>query len=209
MLFKANEYIPTEFDYVYLMDRLSAYSDPWGRVRRMLKTGEIVRVKKGLYVPGKEYGTQYSNIVLANLIFGPSYVSYAAALAHYGLIPELPASVWSVTPARKKSFATPVGSFDYFFQNINLYAAGMTRVQIEGEKFALIATPEKALFDFVKFRLGNSSKTVAPTADLLIEDLRLDEDSLKRLSVGKLEELSLVSKTKLGIELATCLRKLK
>jgi hypothetical protein len=209
MLFRPNEDIPCEFDYIYLMNKLSQYANPWGRIRRMLKAGEIVRVKKGLYVPGEEYGKPYSNFVLANLIFGPSYVSFASALSHYGLIPEAPGSVWSVTPVRKKQFTTPLGDFEYFYQNMKLYAAGMTRVQIEGERFALIATPEKALFDFVQFRLRGSGQTSAPSIDLLIEDLRIDENSLRKLSVGKLEELKRASQSTLGTELATCIRKLK
>lgn len=191
------------------MDKLSDYADPWGRIRRLLKVGEIVRVKKGLYVPGKEYRRPYSNLILGNLVFGPSYVSFASALAHYGFIPESPGSVWSVTPARKKHFVTPLGNFEYFFQNMELYAAGMARIQIEGNKFALVATPEKALYDFVKFRLGNSDSRDELSQDLLIEDLRLDEQLLRKLSIGKLEELARVSQSPLGTNLASCIRKLK
>jgi hypothetical protein len=209
MLFRANENIPSEFDYVFLVDKLSGYVNPWGRITRLLKTGEIVRVKKGLYVPGKEYEKSYSSFVLANLIFGPSYVSYASALSYYGLIPEAPNAVWSVTPARKKQFKTPLGNFEYFFQNTKLYSAGMARVQIDGEKFALMATPEKALFDFVKFRLSGCKKSATPLIDLLIEDLRIDEGSLGKLSVGRFEELARASRLPLGTDLANCIRKLK
>ena len=209
MLFSPGEDIPNEFDYVYLMNKLSGYSDPWGRIRRLLNSEEIVRVKKGLYIPGPQFKKPCSRLILANLIFGPSYVSYASALSHYGLIPEAPVAVWSVTTGRKKHFKTPIGEFKYFFQNANLYAAGMGRIAIDQERFALLATPEKALFDFVKYRLGSNLESLVPTLDLLITDLRLDESALKKLSVGKLKDLSLVSKLALGAELANCIRKLK
>jgi len=209
MLFGPGEDIPNEFDYVYLMNKLSGYSDPWGRIRRLLNSEEIVRVKKGLYIPGPQFKKPFSRLILANLVFGPSYVSYASALSHYGLIPEAPVAVWSVTTGRKKHFKSPVGEFEYFFQNANLYAAGMSRIAIDQERFALLATPEKALFDFVKYRLGSNLESLVPTLDLLITDLRLDESALKKLSLGKLKDLSLVSKLPLGAELANCIRKLK
>ncbi len=198
-----------EFDYVYLMNKLSNYADPWGRIRRLLKAGEIVRVKKGLYVLGPDYGKPYSNLVLANLIFGPSYVSFASALAHYGLIPEAPGPVWSVTPRRKKSFSTPVGHFEYFPQNLPLFTMGMARITIEGQKFALMATPEKALFDFAHMRLNSSPATNVSPLDFLTEDLRIEEYFLRKLSIGKLDEIARVSASPVAKNLATCIRSLK
>ena len=41
-----------EFDYPALMAALSEYSNPRARVTTLLRRGEIVRVKKGLYVLG-------------------------------------------------------------------------------------------------------------------------------------------------------------
>ncbi len=209
MFFAPKDNLNTEFDYVYLMDKTSGYANPWGRIHRLLKAGEIVRVKKGLYVLGPEYGKPYSNMVLANLIFGPSYVSFASALSHYGLIPEAPGAVWSVTPRRKKSFSTPLGCFQYFPQKASLFATGMARVHIEGEKFALMATPEKALFDFVSMRLGSAIKINIALLDFLTEDARIEESSLRKLSVGRLNEIARVSASPLAQNLASCIRSLK
>ncbi|TFG59130.1 MAG: hypothetical protein E4H29_04830, partial [Deltaproteobacteria bacterium] len=43
-----------EFDYQVLLDALSGYSRPRARITVLLRNGGIVRVKKGLYVFGKE-----------------------------------------------------------------------------------------------------------------------------------------------------------
>ncbi len=65
-------------DYQQLMDCLKGYAKPRDKVRAMLKAGEIVRVKKGIYVFGEDYRrAARSREILANLIYGPSYISRA------------------------------------------------------------------------------------------------------------------------------------
>lgn len=78
-----------EFDYQTLISLLSAYSNPAMKISGLLKAGDIIRVKKGLYVFGQRHRRRpYSLELLANLIYGPSMVSSNYMLAHYGLIPE-------------------------------------------------------------------------------------------------------------------------
>src|SRR5262245_29628514 len=78
-----------EFDYPALMQELSQYKKPRDAVTRFLHNGSIVRVKKGLYVFGENYRKgMICKESLANLIYGPSYISLEYALSYYGLIPE-------------------------------------------------------------------------------------------------------------------------
>ena len=61
------------FDYQVLLDVLAAYRKPRDRIARLVADGEIVRVKKGLYVFAAPF--RRNPIVreqLANLIYGPS-----------------------------------------------------------------------------------------------------------------------------------------
>ena len=44
-----------EIDYNYLKSFLSGYKNVRVKINSMLKKGEIIRVKKGLYVPGYKY----------------------------------------------------------------------------------------------------------------------------------------------------------
>ncbi len=76
------------FDYQYLSYRLRQYRSPRAKIGLMLKKKEIVRIKKGLYILPEEYGGKLNKILLSNLIYGPSYVSYEYALSYWGLIPE-------------------------------------------------------------------------------------------------------------------------
>jgi predicted transcriptional regulator of viral defense system len=103
-----------EFDHQILTDALRSYARPRDKISDLLRKGIIVRVKKGLYIFGKDYRRQYaSRELLANLIYGPSYVSLDFALQHYGMIPERVEAVTSVTTGRSRRFSTPIGLFTY------------------------------------------------------------------------------------------------
>jgi len=70
-----------EFDYQTLLECLKKYSRPRDKITDLLKTGDIIRIKKGLYLFGDEYRLRpYSREILSNLIYGPSYISLDYAL---------------------------------------------------------------------------------------------------------------------------------
>ena len=101
-----------EFDYQTLLDVLRGYARPRDKISDLLRKGVIVRVKKGLYVFGDDYRDRpFSRELLANLVFGPSYLSLDWALQYYGLIPEKVEAMTSVTTGRSRRFQTPVGLF--------------------------------------------------------------------------------------------------
>ena len=65
-----------EFDFQSLLDSLQGYARPRDKITGLLRRGDIIRVKKGLYVFGEKYRQRpYSRELLANLIYGPSYIS--------------------------------------------------------------------------------------------------------------------------------------
>ena len=83
-------------------------------------------MKKGLYIFGEEYRRKpYSREILANLIYGPSYISLDYALQHYGLIPERVEAITSVARGRSRKFSTPIGLFTYRMIPLNAFRIGM------------------------------------------------------------------------------------
>jgi len=113
------------FDYQVLVDALAGYRKPRDRITKLLASGAIVRVKKGLYCFGEAFRKEpLSREYLANLIYGPSYVSLEYALSHHGLIPERVETVTSVTTRRSRDFDTPFGAFSYRMLNGPRYAVG-------------------------------------------------------------------------------------
>ena len=175
------------FDYQRLLQCLSAYAKPRDRIKRLLDAGDIVRVKKGLYVFGHAYRrAPVSRELLANLIYGPSYISLDYALAWHGFIPERVSTVTSVTTGRSRRFTTPFGIFTYRSLPEPRYATGMLLQQGENESF-LLASPEKALADKVWDDKRFSGVSMAAYADYLTRDLRVDIDRLRSLDGERLE----------------------
>ena len=178
-----------EFDYLFLADCLASYKQPRDKITKLVKNREVIRVKKGVYVFGKEYRQRPVSLeVLANLIYGPSYVSYEYALAYYNLIPEAVERVTSVCSKRNKEFTTPVGTFVYQYISPKHYPIGITLEHIDEHTHFLIATREKALADFVS-RL----KPFTGAKDLyeyLVESTRIDPSELSRFKPSLLNEIS-------------------
>ncbi len=170
------------FDYQILMDVLQGYGKPRDQVTRLLSKNVIIRIKKGLYCFGKPYRRRLiSQEYVANLIYGPSYISLEYALQFYGLIPEMVHTVTSVSLRRSKTFHTPVGNFSYKMLCSNRYATGFTLHSATGSSF-LIASPEKALADKVWSDKRFPGTAVSDFRTYLEEDLRIDRESISRLS---------------------------
>ena len=177
-------------DYQQLMALLGQYSKPRDRISALLADGSLIRVRKGLYVFGERYRrSPISREVLANLIYGPSYVSLDFALSRYALIPERVEDVTSVTTGEKRVFTTPFGVFSYLPLSVGRYAKGI-RWAGEGDIRYLMASPEKALVDKLwtdkRFKPAGSRDFEA----YLLDDLRLDEDLLRALDRDQLARLS-------------------
>jgi len=117
------------FDYQYLSHRLRQYRSPRVKIGLMLKKKEIVRIKKGLYILPEKYGGKLDKILLSNLIYGPSYVSFEYALSYWGLIPEKVEVVTAVTNKRKKRFQTPAGAFSYRYLNTRIFPVGRVLIK--------------------------------------------------------------------------------
>jgi len=185
-----------EIDYQTLLSHLTDYKYPRNKIRKWLSTGELIRVKKGLYVFDRSVALQpYSIEILANLIYGPSCLSLSSALSFYGIIPERSVVHTSVTPKRNKSFDTVVGKFTYTYLLVDKYAVGVTQDQLDVKRKFLIATPEKALVDQLylvdrKLELANFNEI----EHYLFDDLRCNEDLLNKFDLKQLEKLEKVYK---------------
>ena len=181
-----------EIDYAFLLSALSEYARPREKISAWLKSGDLVRVKKGLYVFGPNVAlAPYSSAVLANLIYGPSAISLQYALAFYGFIPERVTTVTSITNKRNKNFTTPVGDFIYHYLNPRKYPLGITLMNASEQQPFLIATPEKALCDVIYLTCEkNTLTTLHEVETFLLYDLRIEGTALQSLQVSSLMAIS-------------------
>lgn len=181
-----------EIDYLFLISALQEYNRPRDKISGWLKSGDLTRVKKGIYVFGKHVAHgAYSHAILANMIYGPSAVSLTYALSFYGLIPERVSTITSITSKRNKQFATPVGHFNYYFLPTTKYHPGIELHTASKDHSFFIASQEKALCDQIyiidkKLKLNN----ITETEDYLLHDLRLDKSGLKKLDTAKFAKLA-------------------
>ena len=161
------------FDYQLAMDRLRDYRAPRDRLGLLCESGEVVRVRKGLYVPGWRHGAEppVDPLVLSGLIYGPAYVSLETALARYGLIPERVVEITCITSKRAKRFDTPVGRFRYEPIHERVFGVGIRLEQARGGSFFL-AEPEKALCD--RLAMIASVSAAREVQSPLEDDLRVD-----------------------------------
>lgn len=172
-----------EFDYQVLITCLKEYSRPRDKITDLLREGQIIRVKKGLYIFGPDYRRRpYSREILANLIYGPSYISLEYALSYHGLIPERVEALTSVTTGRTRTFTTPAGVFRYHMIPLPAFQTGMTRVELDDGGAFLIATPEKALVDKICIDRSSDIRTLKGLEVYLFQDLRMDQDLFYKLS---------------------------
>lgn len=180
-----------EFDYQALLDVLKDYSCPRDKITDLLRQKKIIRIKKGLYIFGEDYAVRaFSREVLANLIYGPSYISLEYALSYYGIIPERVEAVTSVTTGRAKQFATNIGLFKYRTIPLNAYHIGVDRVEIDAGRAFLIASPEKALADKIYDDRGTGIRTQKEMGKYLLEQLRIDESLLNKMDCNLLLQIA-------------------
>lgn len=165
-----------------LMSLLKDYKRPNDKIHNLLSAEILQPIKKGLYIAGPGLNAARPEpLLLANHILGPSYVSVDTALSYYGLIPERVFEVSSMTTKASRNFSTVVGLFSYIKLPLPYYSFGIVQEKLSDDQYAMIASPEKALFDKVVTTSGLILRSRKSVSDYLLEDLRMDEDNLKAL----------------------------
>jgi hypothetical protein len=198
-----------EFDYRALMAALSGYANPREKVTSLLRNGSIIRVKKGLYVFGDTLRKRpFSRELLANLIYGPSFLSMDYALAYHNLIPERVEVLTSTTTKRSRKFDTPVGSFVYRLAPNGYYHLGMDRVE-QGDIAFLIAVPEKALADKVLDDRGHPLRTQTGAAEYLFDNLRIERADFLQMDPSLLADMAEAARSRKIDTCAKLLRRMK
>lgn len=165
----------TPIDYVSLVALLRHYRSPKDKIAAMEKQQQLIRVKKGLFVvaPQEGMGT-ISRELIANHLYGPSYVSLESALSYHNLIPERVYSVRSVTIKRAKKYDTPLGVFDYRTVSADYFSIGIQQQVTKNNTTFLIASPEKALCDMIVLSSSLRLQSAKAVKIYLEEDLRID-----------------------------------
>jgi hypothetical protein len=169
-------------------------ASPEKKVQALEKSGELIRLKRNLFVVNQELSGKETDVRLcANHIYGPSYVSFQWALRHYGMIPEQVFLMTSATTKRTRSFETPIGNFRYVQVPASYFPIGVECMEEQGVSF-LMATREKALCDTILLDNFVPRQSVKSLAAYLEEDLRIDMDILTELDTDIIEQCSCIGR---------------
>lgn len=128
----------------------------YGLVNRAFKAGELLRVRRGLYLLSPQYRSEPAHpFVIAQALEPGSYVSFETALGSHGWIPESVSITASVVPGSKSSSLEHQLLGDFTFHplalNRNHFLELVDREQF-GAQAALVAQPLRALMDLVCLR---------------------------------------------------------
>jgi hypothetical protein len=170
-----------------LLGLLSDYTRPYDKINELVKQHILQPIKRGVYVTGSRINVNRPEpLLLANHLLGPSYVSLETALSHWGLIPEKVHEVSSATTQSTKTYDTAVGRFSYIHLPLPYYSFGIQQLELTKKQRVLIATPEKALCDKIVTSSGILLRSSKQVMELLIDDLRIEKDRLRKLNTKKM-----------------------
>ncbi len=137
-------------------------------LNRNVKKGYITKFRKGIYGFAGEY---INEMLIANKVYQPSYISLEYALMFYNIIPETVYAITSVTSRKSREFV--INNISYSYHHIKQQAfTGYIKKYFDGQ-MSLIAEPEKALADYLYF-VALGRKTVN-------ERLNLEEINKEKL----------------------------
>jgi hypothetical protein len=184
------------------------YKSPNDKMSSLMRAGNLIRLKRGLYVVSPVLsGNKLSRQLVANHLYGPSYVSLESALSFYGLIPERVYAVRSITSRRAKSFSNPLGHFEYLTVPESYFAIGVKQEIVNDEYAFLIASPEKAVCDMIVTNRNFRIQSVKAMQKYLFEDLRVDFSGLTSINLQIIKDC--IDKGKKQLELSILLKTLE
>jgi predicted transcriptional regulator of viral defense system len=110
---------------------------------RLASARHLVRLRRGIWA----FPERVDPLTLPGRLTAPlpSYVSLQSALYVHGMISQVPAVTYAVSLARARRFETPLGVVSIHHVTPGFFCG----FEATGRQGALIASPEKALVDFL------------------------------------------------------------
>lgn len=177
------KYIDAPLSRPVVCDILTHYIRPNDKISELIKSGELLPLRRGLYITGPETDLPTPEpFLIANHLRGPSYISLESALSYWALIPERVFEISSATVKSTKSYVNPVGRFTYHHLPSPYYSFGIKSVTITDRQVVMMASPEKALCDKIVLTAGVLLRSLKQSREFLLEDMRMDESELKTLN---------------------------
>ena len=185
---KAKNYAEIPVSRHMVLEMLSDYQRPNDKISELLKSKELISIRRGLYIAGPKLDLATPEpFLIANHLRGPSYVTLESALSYWNMIPERTYELSSATIKTSKKYKTPVGRFSYQQLKTPYYSYGIKNIAYSTKQTVLIASPEKALCDKIVLTPKIHLRSRKQTREFLLEDLRMNSEVLKTLDTKVVE----------------------
>ncbi len=179
------EYAEAPISRHLILEILNDYQSPNDKISALLKSKELISLRRGLYIIGPDLDLRSPEpFLIANHLRGPSYVSLESALSYWNMIPERAYEISSVSIKTSKKYKNPTGRFSYHQLKTPYYSYGIKCIEISARQSFLIASPEKALCDKLVLTPKINLRSTKQTREFLMDDLRIDPHILNRLDTS-------------------------
>ena len=157
----------------------------YGLVKRAIAGGEIIHIRRGLYCLATKFQKKKINLhSLAQHIYGPSYISLESALSWHGWIPEAVYALTNASSGKSKEFKTPLGAFSYSRVPQKIFYADVERLTDAAGDIFLMASPVKALADYVYVNKKDWTGLKPP-----VESLRIEPEEFESIALDEIDVL--------------------
>ena len=157
-----------------------------GLIKRAMASGEILNIRRGLYCLAEPYRKKPISVYsISQHVYGPSYVSLETALSYHGWIPEAVFACTCASYHNAKEFDTPLGVFSYKRVPQKAFFTAVERCVDQNTNVFFMASPVKALADYVYVR-----RLTWTGIDAAIGSLRIEPEQLTAVDAQALTELA-------------------
>jgi hypothetical protein len=185
-----------------LLGLLKGYSRPYDKIMELVNKGLIFQLRKGLYTTTSLVSSISAEpFLIANHLYGPSYISLDSAMFYWGLIPERVYEITSVTTKLSKKYQPQDVTYSFTHLPMAYYPLGIQSLHLTEKQTVLIASPEKSLCDKVITTVGVNLRSKKQAITFLVEDLRIDKDRLRELNLREMAKWFTVCPKKNSIKI--------
>ena len=181
------EYAEQPISTQILLTILKDFKRPYDKIMELMSQGDLIQLRKGLYMTSTLINSNRPEpFLLANHLYGPSYVSLDSALFYWGFIPERVFEITSVTSKLSKRSTIENTVFSFTHLPLAYYPVGIKSVRLTDKQTVLIASPEKCICDKVITTAGVNLRSKKQAMTFLVQDLRMDKDHLRELNLREM-----------------------
>lgn len=174
------------YDIQMLKIKYKDYSNINQKISLEEKKGNIIRIKRGLYSDNFKIDA----VVISNICYGPSYLSFEYVLSYYGIIPEYVSTYTSACFNKKNNKLYEIKDISFEYRSIpnDVFDEGILFFKNEDGIRYKIASREKALCDtlYSKYPV----RTIKELKKLLFDDLRIDEEEFLKLDFNFIRSIA-------------------